>query len=148
VAQRRRLGLLALLGAAGEKGLSRDKLAGHLWPETDESSAKHRLSDSLHVLRKELGEDALLTSGEFLRLNPALVECDVQAFEAALEGKRFEEALSVYAGPFLDGFYLGGEGEFDAYTRYLNLRTDPDPELLPQVDSVRMALAGLVEAGK
>ena len=45
VAQRRRLGLLALLGTAGEKGLSRDKLAGYLWPETDEANAKHLLSD-------------------------------------------------------------------------------------------------------
>jgi len=37
-------------------------------------------------------------------------------------------------------------GAIDAYTRYLNLRTDPDPELRPQVDSVRMALDGLLKA--
>jgi hypothetical protein len=37
-------------------------------------------------------------------------------------------------------------GAIDAYTRYLNLRTDPDPELRPQVDSVRMALERLQRA--
>jgi hypothetical protein len=39
-------------------------------------------------------------------------------------------------------------GAIDAYTRYLNLRTDPDPELQPQVDSVRMALDGLLKASR
>ena len=33
--QRKTLGLLALLAAAGERGLSRDKLIACLWPETD-----------------------------------------------------------------------------------------------------------------
>jgi hypothetical protein len=39
-------------------------------------------------------------------------------------------------------------GAIDAYTRYLNLRTDPDPELRPQVDSVRMALDGLLKGSE
>ena len=33
--QRKTLGLLALLAAAGQRGLSRDKLIASLWPETD-----------------------------------------------------------------------------------------------------------------
>jgi DNA-binding SARP family transcriptional activator len=35
--QRRRLGLLAVLAEAGERGLTRDKLIGLLWPEVDET---------------------------------------------------------------------------------------------------------------
>ena len=33
--QKRRLALLALLDAAGERGMSRDKLLGLLWPESE-----------------------------------------------------------------------------------------------------------------
>ena len=63
VAQRRRLALLAMLGVAGERGVSRDKLAGYLWPESDEAGARHLLSDSVYVLRKALGEEEVHASG-------------------------------------------------------------------------------------
>jgi len=114
-AQRRRLALLAMLGTAGEKGVSRDKLAGYLWPESDETAARHLLSDSLYVLHRALGEDAILAMGEFLRLNPEVVWCDVVAFEAAIRRQKLEEAVDLYAGPFLDGFYLGAVGELDQW---------------------------------
>ncbi len=115
VAQRRRLALLALLGVAGEKGLSRDKLAGHLWAESDETHARHLISDSLYVLHRALGTDAIIAAGEFLRLNREAVSCDVAAFEEALAGGNLESAVRLYAGPFLDGFYVGAAGEFDAW---------------------------------
>ena len=36
-------------------------------------------------------------------------------------------------------------GAIDAYNKYLNLRTDPDPgSMQAQVDEVKRALAGLV----
>jgi hypothetical protein len=54
-AQRQALALLTLLGAAGERGLSRDKLVALLWPETDSRRAGHRLSQLLHALRGTLG---------------------------------------------------------------------------------------------
>lgn len=69
VTQRRRLALLALLGAACEGGWTRDKLIGLLWPETTDEQARRLLSDSVYVLRHELGEDAVIVSGELLRLN-------------------------------------------------------------------------------
>ena len=34
-------------------------------------------------------------------------------------------------------------GALRAYEHYLTLRTDPDPEVQPQVDSVRVELAAL-----
>jgi DNA-binding SARP family transcriptional activator/TolB-like protein len=115
VAQRRRLALLALLGTAGDRGMSRDKLAGYLWPESDEADARHLLSDSVYVLRRALGEDGILAVGEFLRLNPELVWCDVLDFEAAIRREEAGEAVDLYAGPFLDGFYLGAAGELDQW---------------------------------
>jgi DNA-binding SARP family transcriptional activator len=38
--QRRRLALLALLAVAGERGVSRDKLVGCLWPESEAAKAQ------------------------------------------------------------------------------------------------------------
>ncbi len=93
--------------------MTRDKVMGLLWSDCDEASARHLLSDSLYVLRKALGDDAVLGSGEFLRLNPELVRCDVWSFEEALARGDPEVAVEFYAGPLLDGFYLGGEGEFE-----------------------------------
>lgn len=113
--QQKRLALLALVAAAGEKGVSRDRLVALLWPESDTQEARHHLSHSLYVLRKALGEDAIHTGGEFIRLNHQLVRVDVQEFEQALETGAAEAAAGAYAGPFMDGFHLGSSVEFDRW---------------------------------
>ena len=110
---RHRVAMLALLTAAGEQGVSREKLAGYLWPENDAAHARHLVAHSVYVLRSALGEEAILTSGDSVRLNPDVVESDVAAFRDALEGGDLEAAAHVYAGAFLDGFYLSDAGEFE-----------------------------------
>jgi len=40
--QRKALALLALLAAAGRRGLSRDRVLAMLWPETPADRANHR----------------------------------------------------------------------------------------------------------
>jgi DNA-binding SARP family transcriptional activator len=113
--QRHRLALLALLARAPSQQLTRDKLIGFLWPESPSGSARHGLRDSVHVLRKELGGEAIASVGDDLRLDPEVVRVDVLEFEAALERGEPEQAVGVYAGPFLDGFYLNGSGEFERW---------------------------------
>ena len=44
-----------------------------------------------------------------------VVRVDVLEFEAALESGEPQQAVEVYAGPFLDGFYLNGSGEFERW---------------------------------
>ena len=112
-AQRRRLALLALLGAAGDRGWTRDKLVGLLWPDASDDQARHLLSDSLYVIRQALGEDSVINSGELLRLNPEQVWTDVGAFEAAIKNGDLSEAEELYRGPFLDGFYVGDALELE-----------------------------------
>lgn len=114
-ARRKTLALLALLAAAGTKGLSRDKLIGYLWPETDTLGARHLLKQTCYALRHDLGEPDLFLGRDELRLNPAVVSSDIQAFEAALESGDQERAAALYTGPFLDGFYLSGAGEFERW---------------------------------
>ena len=66
---RRRLALLALLAAAGERGLTRDKVVGYLWPESPGENAKHALEQQLYSLRRQSGDDAVL-GPDPLCLNP------------------------------------------------------------------------------
>src|SRR5215208_6643017 len=84
-AQRHRLALLALVAMAPGQRLSRDKLIAYLWPESDTERGRNLLRVSAYVLRSTLGEGALLTEGEELRLNPDVVRTDATEFEAALE---------------------------------------------------------------
>jgi len=86
--QQRRLALLALIAASPGQSISRDRLLGLLWPERDEHSARHLLADSLYVLRRTLGDDAIVASGESLRLSPDLVWSDVVEFRTALADER------------------------------------------------------------
>lgn len=62
--RKRQAASLALLASAGELGCSRDRLAGYLCPECDEERARHLIRDSIYLLRKTLGEKAVLTVGD------------------------------------------------------------------------------------
>src|SRR5439155_6827183 len=115
ITQRRRLAFLAILGASPRATVTRDRLIALLWPESDAEGARHRLSDSLWVARRALGDDAIVASGDDLRLSEEHVAVDVRAFERALDAGETESAIAQYAGPLLDGFHLGGEGEFDRW---------------------------------
>lgn len=113
--QRRRLALLALLGVHEPLPVSRDKLAAYLWPERDERRARHRLSDSLYVLRRALGSDAIVEEGGALRTDPEVVWIDARAFARALADGRDAEAVELYRGPLLDGFHVDRAPEFEAW---------------------------------
>ena len=86
-----------------------------LWPEHPPESARHTLSESLYVLRRELGEIFAGAGGE-VALDPARVESDVEAFERALREGRRVEAVELYRGPFLDGFYVSDAPDFERWT--------------------------------
>src|SRR5215210_3414048 len=81
--QRRRLALLALLAAAGERGLSRDALLGYLWPDSTAENGRHSLEQLLHALRRSLG-DSVFSGVNPVRLDRDVVASDVDDFECAL----------------------------------------------------------------
>jgi DNA-binding SARP family transcriptional activator/TolB-like protein len=113
VTQRHRLALLALLALSQPTGLSRDKLLAYLWPGRNTNSARNLLNQGIHVVRRALGEDAILSVGDELRLGPEAVRVDVLEFERSLEAGDPETAVDLYRGPLLDGFFLPDAGEFD-----------------------------------
>jgi DNA-binding SARP family transcriptional activator len=108
--QRRRLALLALLAAAGEAGLRRDKLVARLWSESSSENARHALEQLLYSLRRQFPPNGPFTGIDPVRLDSSVVESDVQEFESALGRGSLSEAVALYHGPFLDGFYLADEG--------------------------------------
>jgi DNA-binding SARP family transcriptional activator len=113
--QPRRLALLALLAAAGEAGLTREKLLGFLWPEHPAARARQILAESLFVLRGALGKSVIVAPGDYLRLSPEEVWTDVGAFEARMAAGALREAVDLYRGPFLDGFYVRDALEFEQW---------------------------------
>ena len=100
--------------APGQR-LSRDKLLAYLWPESDSERARNLLKVSSYVLRSELGEGALLSEGEDLRLNDTVVRSDAAELDAAVGRGDFERAIAVYKGPFLDGFFLSDAPQFEQW---------------------------------
>ena len=116
--QSKRTALLCYLAAAVPDGLHRrDTLLALFWPELDEPHARAALSQALYVLRNELGEQAILTRGDDeVGLSRDVVWCDVRAFEAALDTGRQAEALALYRGGLLDGFYVSDAPEFERWT--------------------------------
>lgn len=114
-AQRKSLALLALLAATGDRGMSRDKIVAYLWPETDPERAGHRLTQLLYALRRDCGADDLFAGSSELRLNPARIESDVQQFITARGAGELEQAVGLYLGPFLDGFFLKNAPELERW---------------------------------
>src|SRR6184192_3501559 len=102
--QPRRLALLAYLAAATPQGFHRrDSLLALFWPELDQEHARAALRQALHVVRDALGAGA-----EEIGLAFDHVSCDVGAFERAVAVGQFREALDLYRGDLLEGFFITG----------------------------------------
>jgi DNA-binding SARP family transcriptional activator len=114
-AHRHPLALLALLIVAGARPLSRDKLIALLWPERDGESARNLLKVAVHELRKELGDGFVRSTGGQLVAELTAISCDVADFLAAILRGDDRAACELYAGPFLDGFFLRDAADFDRW---------------------------------
>ncbi|GAC1488476.1 MAG: hypothetical protein NVS1B5_12300 [Gemmatimonadaceae bacterium] len=115
--QRRRLALLAILAATPGKPISRDKLATLLWPDANAEHARRLLSDSLYVLRSELGDDLLIVEGENIVINRERIRVDVADFMQALKKRDYRRAVQIRngAGSFLEGVHLLDSPEFERW---------------------------------
>ena len=112
----KRLGLLAYLALAARRGLpQRDTLLGLFWPDLDEKHARNSLNNMLHQIRRSLGPDALAVRGHNqVGLAEDVVWCDALAFQEALDAGSLPEALELYRGDLLEGFFVAGASpEFD-----------------------------------
>jgi TolB-like protein/DNA-binding SARP family transcriptional activator len=115
VSQRRRLAVLALLAMNRRPGIGREKLAALLWPDSDGDRARHLLSDTVYVINRGLGGEVISAVGDELRLRLDRLGCDARDFEDAVQRGGLDEAVRLYAGPFMDGFFVEGSEEFERW---------------------------------
>ncbi len=115
--QPRRLALLAYLAVATPRGPQRrDTLLAMFWPELDQPRARAALRQSLYVLRNALGSDVVETRGnEVVGLAFGAIRCDAVEFDAAVKSGRWQEALDLYQGDLLEGFFISGAPEFEQW---------------------------------
>src|SRR3989442_1118147 len=115
--QPKRIALLAYLAVATPRGFHRrDTLLGLFWPELDQPHARASLRKAIHALRQALGDDALAGRGdEELALGEGRVWCDAVEFERALDDRRPGDALALYRGDFLEGFFISGARDFERW---------------------------------
>lgn len=127
-AQPRRLAILALLARAGDRGLSREKVIGFLWPDSDEERARRLLSQAVYMLRRDLGSEDAIVGVRDLRIGSDILTSDVAEFEQAVAARDYDRAAALYAGPFLDGFYLPGAAELERWVEEERRSLEHDAE--------------------
>ena len=106
-AQPKRIALLAYLAMTGTgPGRRRDELLAMFWPELGDDEARRALRQALHYLRRVIGGEVIVGEGDEVGVRDGSLRCDAVAFEQLAQQGDAEEALSVYAGDFLQGFHV------------------------------------------
>jgi DNA-binding SARP family transcriptional activator/predicted ATPase len=127
--------LLAYLVAESDRPHRREILAALLWPDQPASNARRNLRNALSNLRGAIGDRGRGSESDRDRVPPILLvtresvqfncdsDCwvDVRAFQTLVEHQRLgppdtdrlAEAVSLYRGTFLEGFFVKGSAAFD-----------------------------------
>lgn len=101
--------LLAYLMLNADKSHRRERLAGLLWPESEESNARGNLRHALWRLGKSIGRDYFHTQSGSIAFNTQHpFTLDVAVLEQGPRDDSLEaliDVVSVYEGELLPGFY-------------------------------------------
>lgn len=116
--------LLAYLALYPNRLHTREELSDLFWPDADVEAARSSLRSALAALRGQLEPEGVLSGSvidkqgrTYVRLEPQSFETDVAAFEDAIQNsgrsgvpdtervRLLNEAISLYRGPLLPGFY-------------------------------------------
>ena len=109
--------LLVYLAVARPRGFhAQDALLATFWPEADTARAQLSLRQSLHLLRRFLGDEVVLRRGRAeIGLESGHLCCDVLRFDEAIESGALEAALDEYKGELLPGFHVFDAPEFERW---------------------------------
>jgi DNA-binding SARP family transcriptional activator len=117
LAQPKIAALLAFLALSPQqRPQRRDRIVALLWPELDQSHARTALRKAVHALRACLGATVLRSRGdEEIGLMFPPLKCDAVDLVDAAENGRMLQAVNLYRGELLPGFYLSGCVEFERW---------------------------------
>ena len=111
----RRVALLALLAVARAAGAKRDVVLALLWQGQGGDLAAQQLAELVASFRGEFGAQAIAERDGSLQLDSTRVAVDVSQFETAADAGDLARAAAVYAGEFLEGFFLDDAVEFEQW---------------------------------
>ncbi len=103
--------LLARLALYPQRSHAREELIELLWPGVEIDTGRNRLRQALFTLRQLLEPSGLVTPAVLIadrlsvRVVPGAIDSDVLQFERSLRDGRHAQALALYAGELLPGFY-------------------------------------------
>ncbi|MCB0223227.1 MAG: AAA family ATPase [Anaerolineae bacterium] len=102
--------LLAYLLLNADKSVRREKLAGLLWPDSDEAGARNNLRQTLWRLRSVIGDDYFVTDRVAVGVNAQAdyqLDADTlqQVVDATTTADQLISVVSVYEDRLLPGFY-------------------------------------------
>jgi DNA-binding SARP family transcriptional activator len=117
LAQPKVTALLAFLALSPQqRPQRRDRVVALLWPELDQSHARTALRKAVHALRASLGAELVRSRGdEEIGLTFPPLWCDAVELVSATENGRMLQAVTLYRGELLPGFYLSGCVEFERW---------------------------------
>ncbi len=124
--------LLAYLLLNAGVALRREQLAGLLWPDSLDSSARKNLRNTIWLVRKAIGDQYLMADKTTVTFaTPPPYELDVAILEQPVESDSASlvQAVSVYGGDLLPGYYedwvqLERERLRDVFERRIQLLLD------------------------
>ena len=106
--------LLAYLALSPQRTASRDNLIDLLWSNTEPEQSRRNLRQCLFLLRRLLGDEALVSADDELTLAAPLA-VDRDAFLAALGAGDAQAAEALYTGPFFPSFAAPGGADFEQW---------------------------------
>ena len=148
--------------AVTQRPHTRESLADLLWSDMPEAKAKRNLTKALSILRKRF-EPFLVVARQEVSFNPyANFELDVQAFQKAVGPETGDEdvkqqrttqrqAIDLYQGDFLEGFYVRGALEFEDWMvarreHYRTLMLDTLDQVIDDLITEQNPVAGIAQA--
>ena len=103
--------LLARLALYPQRSHAREELIELLWPGVTLEVGRNRLRQALFTLRQLLEPPGpmpapvLVADRLSVRVVPGAVECDVARFEQAVREHHVEQAVALYTGELMPGYY-------------------------------------------
>lgn len=136
---RKHFALLVHLAISGPRAHRRERLVGLLWPEDGDARARHSLSQALYALRRLFGEEVVEVRGEEVQIGSGRPAVDALEFGEHLRRGAIADAVALYRGEFLEGFWVRGARPFEDWM---------DRERARLAAEFRQALRSLIRDGR